>query len=145
MERKILKAFFLSFFTQIPGLCKDFISSTLYDDPGQRAAQCDSVVGFLAVYRVCFAMAAFFILFSIIMIKVNSSKDPRAKIQNGYESACRRTGYSRKVPPLRLPHDAFSSLFLGSQGGQRSFFFFSVLSAVTYSCTLLRVWHDLDK
>lgn len=69
---------------KIPGLCKDFISSTLYDDPGQRAAQCDSVVGFLAVYRVCFAMAAFFILFSIIMIKVNSSKDPRAKIQNGF-------------------------------------------------------------
>nr|KAG5686515.1 hypothetical protein BaRGS_031332 [Batillaria attramentaria] len=29
-------------------------------------------------------MAAFFVLFAIIMIKVNSSKDPRAKIQNGF-------------------------------------------------------------
>ena len=49
-----------------------------------KKQQCDEVVGYLAVYRVCFAMAGFFALFCLIMIKVNSSKDPRAKIQNGY-------------------------------------------------------------
>ncbi|KAK3576918.1 hypothetical protein CHS0354_017595 [Potamilus streckersoni] len=47
-------------------------------------ANCDEVVGYLAVYRVCFAMAAFFALFCLIMINVSSSKDPRAKIQNGF-------------------------------------------------------------
>ncbi|BFZ21603.1 hypothetical protein BsWGS_24642 [Bradybaena similaris] len=65
----------------IPGLCEGFFHT------GKQAFttdQCDSVVGFLAVYRVCFAMAMFFIFFCIIMIKVNSSKDPRSKIQNGF-------------------------------------------------------------
>jgi hypothetical protein len=45
---------------------------------------CDVMVGYKAVYRMCFAMACFFFLFSIIMIRVRSSKDPRASIQNGY-------------------------------------------------------------
>lgn len=63
----------------IPWLCKDFLGAQpLLKD------KCDKVVGFLAVYRVCFAMAMFFILFCLIMIKVSSSKDPRAKIQNGF-------------------------------------------------------------
>jgi len=74
----------------IPGLC-----SGLFDDkapPGMpvpdwqvfQKDQCDSAVGFLAVYRVCFAMAMFFFLFCLLMIKVDSSKDPRSKIQNGF-------------------------------------------------------------
>lgn len=69
---------------KIPGLCKNFVEIDVWNNQILRAEQCDSVVGFLAVYRVCFAMAAFFILFAIIMIKVNSSRDPRAKIQNGF-------------------------------------------------------------
>ena len=44
---------------------------------------CNSLVGYLAVYRVCFAMAAFFFLMAVIMFKVKSSRDPRAKFQNG--------------------------------------------------------------
>ena len=45
---------------------------------------CDKLVGYLAVYRVCFAMAAFFFLMTIITFKVKSSRDPRANFQNGY-------------------------------------------------------------
>lgn len=45
---------------------------------------CDVVVGYLAVYRVCFALAGFFFLMSVLLIKVKTSKDPRAKIQNGF-------------------------------------------------------------
>ncbi|XP_038164877.1 serine incorporator 2 [Cyprinodon tularosa] len=45
---------------------------------------CDIIVGYKSVYRMCFAMACFFFLFSIIMIRVRSSKDPRASIQNGF-------------------------------------------------------------
>ncbi|XP_052763059.1 probable serine incorporator isoform X2 [Mya arenaria] len=75
----------------IPGLCKNFVSVDL--GPGMswekdssllKSQQCDNVVGYLAVYRVCFSMAAFFLLFCVLMIKVNSSKDPRSKIQNGF-------------------------------------------------------------
>uniref|UniRef100_A0A8C2XKL2 Serine incorporator 2 n=1 Tax=Cyclopterus lumpus TaxID=8103 RepID=A0A8C2XKL2_CYCLU len=45
---------------------------------------CDVIVGYKSVYRMCFAMTCFFFLFAAIMIRVRSSKDPRAPIQNGF-------------------------------------------------------------
>ncbi|OCT94392.1 hypothetical protein XELAEV_18012063mg [Xenopus laevis] len=45
---------------------------------------CDVMVGHQAVYRMCFALAAFFFLFVILMICVRSSRDPRAAVQNGF-------------------------------------------------------------
>ncbi|KAF3833607.1 hypothetical protein F7725_024811 [Dissostichus mawsoni] len=50
----------------------------------QNKVNCDIVVGYKSVYRMCFAMACFFFLFSIIMLRVRSSKDPRGAIQNGF-------------------------------------------------------------
>lgn len=41
-------------------------------------------MGYLAVYRLCFALSAFFFLMALIMIGVKTSKDPRAGIQNGF-------------------------------------------------------------
>lgn len=69
---------------EIPGLCKGFVPAEVWNSQLLKSQQCDEVVGYLAVYRVCFAMAAFFFLFCLLMIKVNSSKDPRSKIQNGF-------------------------------------------------------------
>ncbi|KAK3088575.1 hypothetical protein FSP39_020772 [Pinctada imbricata] len=71
---------------KIPGLCKDFIGVNEYlkvDSP-YKIAHCDEVVGYLSVYRICFALAGFFLLFCLIMINVKSSKDPRSGIQNGF-------------------------------------------------------------
>lgn len=45
---------------------------------------CTEVVGYLAVYRLCFAMTLFFFFMALLMIGVKSSKDPRAGIQNGF-------------------------------------------------------------
>uniref|UniRef100_A0A8C7Z990 Serine incorporator 2 n=1 Tax=Oryzias sinensis TaxID=183150 RepID=A0A8C7Z990_9TELE len=65
---------------KIPGFCVG--GSGL---PGiQNKMNCDIIVGYKSVYRMCFAMACFFFLFSIIMIRVRTSKDPRAAIQNGF-------------------------------------------------------------
>lgn len=50
----------------------------------QGHIDCGSLLGHRAVYRMCFAMAAFFFLFSLLMICVRSSRDPRAAIQNGF-------------------------------------------------------------
>ena len=45
---------------------------------------CKQIVGYLAVYRVMFAVAMFFLLFMLIMFGVKSSKDRRSGIQNGF-------------------------------------------------------------
>uniref|UniRef100_A0A8C7YAH8 Serine incorporator 1 n=1 Tax=Oryzias sinensis TaxID=183150 RepID=A0A8C7YAH8_9TELE len=52
--------------------------------PGFCRVNCDVLVGYRAVYRVCFGMAMFFLLFSLLMIKVRSSQDPRAALHNGF-------------------------------------------------------------
>uniref|UniRef100_A0A8C9VYW6 Serine incorporator 2 n=1 Tax=Scleropages formosus TaxID=113540 RepID=A0A8C9VYW6_SCLFO len=65
---------------KIPGFCKG--SSSI---PGvENHVNCNIIVGYKSVYRVCFAMACFFFIFSLIMARVRSSKDPRAALQNGY-------------------------------------------------------------
>ncbi|XP_029035628.2 probable serine incorporator isoform X6 [Osmia bicornis bicornis] len=55
----------------------NYITSTFTVD-------CESAVGYLAVYRICFIIALYFFLMSVMMIRVRSSKDPRAPIQNGF-------------------------------------------------------------
>ncbi|CAH0600283.1 unnamed protein product [Chrysodeixis includens] len=52
--------------------------------PGEFKVDCDQAVGYLAVYRICFAACLFFVLMALITIGVKSSKDPRAGIQNGF-------------------------------------------------------------
>ena len=69
------------FLPQIPVLCRGI---PVIQKEGLMT--CKNIAGYLAVYRICFALAAFFFLFMLIMIKVQSSKDPRSKIQNGWDA-----------------------------------------------------------
>ncbi|XP_041830934.1 serine incorporator 1 [Melanotaenia boesemani] len=67
---------------KIPGFCEGGIGSSI---PGVEGhVNCDVLVGYKAVYRVCFGMAMFFLLFSLLMVKVKSSQDPRAALHNGF-------------------------------------------------------------
>ncbi|NP_849196.2 serine incorporator 2 isoform 1 [Homo sapiens] len=50
----------------------------------QGHIDCGSLLGYRAVYRMCFATAAFFFFFTLLMLCVSSSRDPRAAIQNGF-------------------------------------------------------------
>ncbi|XP_011878871.1 PREDICTED: serine incorporator 1-like [Vollenhovia emeryi] len=52
--------------------------------PSEVTVDCDHAVGYLAVYRICFIISLFFFLMSVLMIRVRSSRDPRAAIQNGF-------------------------------------------------------------
>lgn len=45
---------------------------------------CQVAVGYLAVYRICFALCCFFALMAVMMLGVRSSRDPRTPIQNGF-------------------------------------------------------------
>ncbi|NXT00710.1 SERC2 protein, partial [Jacana jacana] len=65
---------------KLPGFCE---GTGLV--PGvQTPINCGSFLGHKAVYRMGFAMAAFFFFFAAIMVCVRSSKDPRAAVQNGF-------------------------------------------------------------
>ncbi|KAK2864576.1 hypothetical protein Q7C36_003730 [Tachysurus vachellii] len=69
-----------SYLEKIPGFCENGMSI-----PGfEGKVNCEVIVGYKSVYRMCFSLACFFFLFSIIMIRVRSSKDRRASIQNGF-------------------------------------------------------------
>lgn len=50
----------------------------------QAGNSCEKLVGYSAVYKVCFGMAVFFFIFFLLMINVNTSKDCRAKLHNGF-------------------------------------------------------------
>ncbi|XP_048833492.1 serine incorporator 5 [Brienomyrus brachyistius] len=45
---------------------------------------CKSLVGYSAVYKVCFGMACFFFIFSVFTFRVHTSKGCRAAIHNGF-------------------------------------------------------------
>ncbi|CAH8549181.1 unnamed protein product [Schistosoma turkestanicum] len=69
--------------TKIPALCTPFKFSP-FSDETKAVLDCDVITGFGAVYRVCFASAMFYLAFCLIMIRVHSSRDCRAKLQNGF-------------------------------------------------------------
>lgn len=65
---------------KIPGFCQGGAAI-----PGlENQVNCEIIVGYKSVYRMCFAMTCFFFLFCAIMIRVRSSRDPRAAVQNGF-------------------------------------------------------------
>ncbi|KAK2498015.1 hypothetical protein MC885_017456 [Smutsia gigantea] len=45
---------------------------------------CEKLVGYSAVYRVCFGMACFFFIFCLLTFNINNSKSCRARIHNGF-------------------------------------------------------------
>ncbi|XP_043836913.1 serine incorporator 3, partial [Dromiciops gliroides] len=67
---------------KIPGFCEGGFK--IRNDDGTSDNFCDVLVGYKAVYRINFALAVFFFLFFLLMLKVKSSKDPRAAVHNGF-------------------------------------------------------------
>ncbi|XP_042550747.1 serine incorporator 3 [Dipodomys spectabilis] len=65
---------------RIPGFCDGEFQIKMVD----TKSDCDVLVGYKAVYRINFALAIFFFAFFLLMIKVKTSKDPRAAIHNGF-------------------------------------------------------------
>ncbi|XP_021924282.1 probable serine incorporator isoform X2 [Zootermopsis nevadensis] len=81
--------------------------------------QCESAVGYLAVYRLCFALSAFFFLMALIMIGVKTSKDPRAGIQNGFWAIKYLLVIGGMVGAFFIPEGSFGTtwMYFGMIGG----------------------------
>lgn len=67
---------------KVPGFCEGGFKIKSDDDTSDNI--CDVLVGYKAIYRISFALAVFFFLFFLLMLKVRSSKDPRAAVHNGF-------------------------------------------------------------
>ncbi|XP_010221269.1 PREDICTED: serine incorporator 3 [Tinamus guttatus] len=67
---------------EVPGFCDEGLHTRIPHMSG--FVSCDVFVGYRAVYRISFAMAVFFFVFSLIMIEVKTSNDPRASVHNGF-------------------------------------------------------------
>jgi len=74
---------------------------------------CDKLVGFEAVYRVCFGMTCFFWLFMILMIMVRNSRDPRSGIQNGFWGIKFLIFVALIVASFFIPSDPFTRVMYG--------------------------------
>ncbi|TMS19185.1 serine incorporator 1 isoform X1 [Larimichthys crocea] len=67
---------------RIPGFCEDGAGSSIPDL--KVDVNCQMFVGYKAVYRVCFGMSVWFLGFSVLMMNIKNSRDPRAAIHNGF-------------------------------------------------------------
>lgn len=85
----------------------------------QVKLDCTGVVGYLAVYRLCFAMSLFFFFMALIMIGVKSSKDPRAGIQNGFWALKYLILIGAIIGAFFIPHGQFGQvwMYFGMIGG----------------------------
>ncbi|XP_037355864.1 serine incorporator 2 isoform X1 [Talpa occidentalis] len=96
----------------------------------QGHIDCGSLLGHRAVYRMCFAMTAFFFLFTMIMICVRSSRDPRAAIQNGFWLLKFLIFLGITVGAFYIPDGSFSDIwfYFGVVGS----FFFILIQLVLF-------------
>uniref|UniRef100_A0A1B0CM63 Uncharacterized protein n=1 Tax=Lutzomyia longipalpis TaxID=7200 RepID=A0A1B0CM63_LUTLO len=69
---------------KVPFCANSTSTASLVIPSAYSSIDCSSAVGYLAVYRICFALVCFFLLMAVMMVGVRSSQDPRAPIQNGF-------------------------------------------------------------
>ncbi|XP_015182366.1 PREDICTED: probable serine incorporator isoform X2 [Polistes dominula] len=96
--------------------------------PSSFTVDCESAVGYLAVYRICFILALYFFMMSVMMIRVRSSKDPRAPIQNGFWAIKYLLIIGGIIGAFFIPEKSFGStwMYFGMIGG----FFFIIIQLI---------------
>lgn len=99
--------------------CKNSTATSAYVVPNQYMADCSFAVGYLAVYRICFALACFFSLMAVMMIGAKSSRDGRAPIQNGFWGIKYMIVIGFTIAAFFIPNGSFGTIWMwiGLLGG----------------------------
>lgn len=99
--------------------CKNSTATSSNFIPGDYTADCSIAVGYLAVYRICFAFACFFALMSVMMLGAKSSRDARAGIQNGFWGIKYMIVIAITVGAFFIPNGSFGTfwMWMGLIGG----------------------------
>ncbi|XP_049852993.1 probable serine incorporator isoform X1 [Schistocerca gregaria] len=106
--------------TLSPGLQKELEKVPFCGNSGiMPDVNCQNAVGYLAVYRICFALTCFFALMALIMIGVKTSKDPRSGIQNGFWGIKYLLVIAGIVGAFFIPEGSFGKtwMYFGMIGG----------------------------
>lgn len=99
--------------------CKNSTATSAYVIPTEYTTDCSVAVGYLAVYRICFALVCFFTLMAMITIGAKSSRDPRAPIQNGFWGLKYMIVTGLAIAAFFIPAGAFGTvwMWIGLIGG----------------------------
>ncbi|XP_018013464.1 serine incorporator 1 isoform X2 [Hyalella azteca] len=99
--------------------CSSGGSSFISTAVDKVTVDCSELVGYLAVYRVCFAVTLFFVAMALIMIGVKSSRDFRAGIQNGFWGLKYLIVIGTMIGAFFIPQGTFGTvwMYFGLVGG----------------------------
>ncbi|KAH8240100.1 hypothetical protein KR032_011199 [Drosophila birchii] len=93
---------------------------------GSLQVDCEYALGYMAVYRICFGMACFFALMSVIMLGVKSSRDPRSHIQNNFWPLKFLICFGAAIGAIFIPDGSFGPAMMWSTGCGINKFFISI-------------------
>lgn len=121
--------------------CTNSTSTASYAVPSSSMIDCASAVGYMAVYRICFALVCFFFLMSLMMIGVRSSKDGRAAIQNGFWAIKYMIVIGITIGAFFIPAGTFASVWMwvGLFGGL-AFILVQLVLIVDFAHTWADAW-----
>ncbi|XP_062450010.1 serine incorporator 2 [Rhea pennata] len=122
---------------KLPGFCEG--SGSLLG--AQSHVDCGSFLGHKAVYRMGFALAAFFFLFAVVMLCVRSSKDPRAAVQNGFWFFKFLVLIGITVGAFYIPDGSFTSVwFYFGVVGSFLFILIQLILLIDFAHSWSQVW-----
>lgn len=102
---------------------------------------CSVAVGYLAVYRICFALLCFFGLMAVMMIGVRTSRDGRAPIQNGFWAIKYLLVIGIAIGAFFIPEGSFAPtmMWFGMIGGL-AFILVQLVLIVDFAHTWAESW-----
>ncbi|XP_062060229.1 serine incorporator 3 [Lepus europaeus] len=122
---------------KIPGFCEGGFQIKMTEIKADK--DCDVLVGYKAVYRINFALAIFFFAFFLLMLKVKTSKDPRAAVHNGFWFFKIAAIVGIMVGSFYIPGGYFTSVWFFVGMGGAAFF---ILIQLVLLVDLAHSWNE---